>query len=191
MNKLVKLSIAVLVGAAIIAWYDPSLLTGNTNPFVKYHHVFAKLTFLNPVLEYFGIHHAKRSSSSASKAAAASEPVTEGPKVTNEPTRVFTKEELAKYKGEEEGGKIYMAIMGKVFDVTRGKDYYGPGGGYAFFSGKLLTFYNKNKIKSHISLNNMFFVKALMDREPSSLALSHRKASSMILKDWKSLTTLV
>nr|CAG4636368.1 EOG090X0A5G [Eubosmina coregoni]SVE69947.1 EOG090X0A5G [Eubosmina coregoni] len=138
MNKLLKLSIVVLLGAAVIAWYDPSLLTGNTNPFVKYHHVFAKLTFLNPVLEFFGIHHGKRPSSSSSTQKTADtppEPVTESSKAANEPTRVFTKEELAKYKGEEEGGKIYIAILGKVFDVTRGKDYYGPGGGYAFFSG--------------------------------------------------------
>ena len=34
------------------------------------------------------------------------------------------------------GGDIYLAIMGRVFDVTRGRDFYGPGGGYSFFSGK-------------------------------------------------------
>ncbi|XP_023333620.1 neuferricin [Eurytemora carolleeae] len=26
--------------------------------------------------------------------------------------------------------------MARVYDVTKGKDYYGPGGGYAFFSGR-------------------------------------------------------
>ena len=57
----------------------------------------------------------------------------QSPKV--EPTRIFTKEELANNKGEN-GGDIYLAFMGRVFDVTRGRDYYGPGGGYAFFSGK-------------------------------------------------------
>lgn len=159
MNKLLKLSIVVLLGAAVIAWYDPSLLTGNTNPFVKYHHVFAKLTFLNPVLEFFGIHHGKRPSSSSSTQKTADtppEPVTESSKAANEPTRVFTKEELAKYKGEEEGGKIYIAILGKVFDVTRGKDYYGPGGGYAFFSGDIYKFLYYNHFVLKIIYLNIF-----------------------------------
>ena len=123
MNKLVKLSIVVLLGAAVIAWYDPTLLTGNKNPLVRYHHVFAKLTFLNPVLEFFGIHHGKRPASSSSAAGTSSKESSDKKTLdpdgaTTEPTRVFTKEELSKYKGED-GGDIYMAIMGKVFDVSR------------------------------------------------------------------------
>ena len=30
---------------------------------------------------------------------------------------------------------IYLAIVGLVFDVTKGRPYYGEGGGYSFFSG--------------------------------------------------------
>jgi len=164
MNKLVKLSIVVLLGAAVIAWYDPTLLTGNKNPLVRYHHVFAKLTFLNPVLEFFGIHHGKRAASSSSSAASKessekkTNPVTDG--ATTEPTRVFTKEELSKFKGED-GGDIYIAIMGKVFDVSRGKDYYGPGGGYAFFSGQYTVIHYKDVYVFHTKMKNLIIKKII------------------------------
>ncbi|RUS88361.1 hypothetical protein EGW08_003873 [Elysia chlorotica] len=48
--------------------------------------------------------------------------------------KVFTREELSKYKGED-GGDVYLALLGSVYDVTKGKRHYGPGGGYSFFSG--------------------------------------------------------
>ncbi|XP_033748546.1 neuferricin-like [Pecten maximus] len=47
--------------------------------------------------------------------------------------RIFTKDELWKYRGE---GDIYLAVLGQVFDVTKGRKHYGPGGGYEFFSGR-------------------------------------------------------
>lgn len=49
--------------------------------------------------------------------------------------RLFTKEELSTYDGTDESKAIYVAIYGRVFDVTSGKHYYAPGGGYHFFSG--------------------------------------------------------
>ena len=48
--------------------------------------------------------------------------------------KVLSQQELSKYKGHD-GGLIYLAVVGHVFDVTRGKKHYGPGGGYEFFSG--------------------------------------------------------
>lgn len=53
---------------------------------------------------------------------------------TVKPIHVFTKDELARYKGYD-GGRVYLAIVGNVYDVTRGKKHYGPGGGYEFFAG--------------------------------------------------------
>lgn len=50
--------------------------------------------------------------------------------------QMFTKEELALYKGKN-GGPIYLAILGKVFDVSRGRKHYGPDGGYNGFAGNL------------------------------------------------------
>ena len=48
--------------------------------------------------------------------------------------RVFTKEELSKYTGKS--NRIYLGLLGQVFDVTKGKKHYGEGGGYSFFSGR-------------------------------------------------------
>ncbi|GMH35660.1 hypothetical protein BSKO_03528 [Bryopsis sp. KO-2023] len=49
--------------------------------------------------------------------------------------RVLTKEELAQRDGSN-GNPIYLAIVGQVFDVTKGGKYYGENGGYQFFTGK-------------------------------------------------------
>lgn len=46
------------------------------------------------------------------------------------PTLVFkeyTPKELAQFDGRTEDTRILMAIQGKVFDVTRGRNFYGPG----------------------------------------------------------------
>ncbi|XP_046635300.1 neuferricin-like [Daphnia pulicaria] len=127
MNKLLKLSLAVLLLASVIAWFQPNVLHNNT----KYlHDVAAKFPALVSFFKWF---HGSKGSTTAtdhSDHAQLKEPTS----APVEPTRVFTKEELANYKGEN-GGDIYLAIMGRVFDVTRGRDFYGPGGGYAFFSG--------------------------------------------------------
>ena len=35
--------------------------------------------------------------------------------------------------------KIYLAILGCVYDVTKGKKYYQPEGSYSFFAGDLVA----------------------------------------------------
>lgn len=49
---------------------------------------------------------------------------------------LFDSQRLSRYKGVG-GGKIYLSILGIVFDVTEGRRFYGPGGSYHGFSGKL------------------------------------------------------
>nr|XP_020454122.1 membrane-associated progesterone receptor component 1 [Monopterus albus] len=49
--------------------------------------------------------------------------------------RDFTLEELKPYDGVQ-NPRILMAINGKVFDVTRGKKFYGPEGPYGVFGGR-------------------------------------------------------
>lgn len=39
----------------------------------------------------------------------------------------FTVEELKKYDGTGEDGRVLVAVNGSVYDVTRGKKFYGPG----------------------------------------------------------------
>lgn len=56
-------------------------------------------------------------------------------KKTQTKERIFTKEELKQYDGSVKGKGPYLAVLGQVFDVSKGMDFYGPGGGYSFFSG--------------------------------------------------------
>lgn len=41
--------------------------------------------------------------------------------------RDFTVEELKKYDGNQEDGRVLVAVNGNVYDVTKGKRFYGPG----------------------------------------------------------------
>lgn len=46
---------------------------------------------------------------------------------------LFTTEVLKKYSDTSSG--LYLAILGKVYDVGKGEKFYGPGGSYHFFTG--------------------------------------------------------
>ena len=51
--------------------------------------------------------------------------------------RMITKDELAAHGHSGPLKPIYLAMMGKVFDVDKGAEhYYGPKGGYNFFTGQ-------------------------------------------------------
>ncbi|GAA5935130.1 cytochrome b5-like heme/steroid binding domain-containing protein [Sporobolomyces koalae] len=50
--------------------------------------------------------------------------------------QTFTKRELAQYDGKTAGDRILFAIRRKVYDVTSGKSFYGPGGPYEIFAGR-------------------------------------------------------
>lgn len=39
----------------------------------------------------------------------------------------FTVQELSKYDGTQEDGRVLIAVNGNVYDVTKGKRFYGPG----------------------------------------------------------------
>ncbi|KAK4199968.1 cytochrome b5-like heme/steroid binding domain-containing protein [Triangularia verruculosa] len=49
--------------------------------------------------------------------------------------RTFTPRSLLPYSGENDM-PVYLAVKGRVFDVTRGRNFYGPGGPYANFAGR-------------------------------------------------------
>jgi len=51
------------------------------------------------------------------------------------PPRVFTPEELRVANGVD-SKNLYLALFGRVYDVSAGHDYYGPDGGYHIFSGR-------------------------------------------------------
>ncbi|CAG0901387.1 unnamed protein product [Darwinula stevensoni] len=48
---------------------------------------------------------------------------------------VLTPEELALHDGRDER-PIYLALLGRIYDVSAGRKHYGPGGSYAFFTGR-------------------------------------------------------
>ncbi|XP_067641377.1 neuferricin homolog [Eurosta solidaginis] len=49
--------------------------------------------------------------------------------------KLFTRHELAQFNGEN-GAPLYLAILGRVFDVTKGSKHYGTGCAYNFFVGR-------------------------------------------------------
>ena len=42
-------------------------------------------------------------------------------------------------KNGQNGADIWLSIVGEVYDVTKGRDFYGPGSAYSLFSGKDAT----------------------------------------------------
>ncbi|XP_015117787.1 membrane-associated progesterone receptor component 1 [Diachasma alloeum] len=48
----------------------------------------------------------------------------------------FTVEELKSYDGKGADGRILVAVNGSVYDVTKGRRFYGPDGPYAAFGGR-------------------------------------------------------
>ncbi|GFR39706.1 hypothetical protein Agub_g185 [Astrephomene gubernaculifera] len=48
------------------------------------------------------------------------------------PLRDFTPEQLASHDGSDKSLPLYLSIRGVVYDITKGKDYYGPDGMYPF-----------------------------------------------------------
>ncbi len=49
--------------------------------------------------------------------------------------RTYTPRTLLPFSGEN-GSSVFMAVRGRVFDVSTGRNFYGPGGPYANFAGR-------------------------------------------------------
>lgn len=49
---------------------------------------------------------------------------------------LFTKQTLSEFNGEDVNKDIYLGILGSVYDVSRGKKFYGGGCTYSMFAGK-------------------------------------------------------
>lgn len=48
----------------------------------------------------------------------------------------LTPQQLKQFDGSDPSKAIYVAVKGRIFDVTAGKSFYGPGGAYVMFAGK-------------------------------------------------------
>ncbi|XP_013783549.1 neuferricin-like isoform X1 [Limulus polyphemus] len=61
-------------------------------------------------------------------------------KISNKrPVDLFTPEELQLYDGGLDSKGLYLAFLGKVYDVREGAQHYKPSGGYSFFAGRDAT----------------------------------------------------
>lgn len=49
--------------------------------------------------------------------------------------RDYTRSELRAFDGRDDETPVLIAVRGEVFDVTRGRAFYGPGGPYGSFAG--------------------------------------------------------
>lgn len=58
--------------------------------------------------------------------------------VSHNNERIFTLEELGTHVNPENG--LYLSILGKVYDVSSGAKFYGPGGTYNGFVGNKIIF---------------------------------------------------
>lgn len=55
---------------------------------------------------------------------------------TTKAAEELTPQQLIAYNGTDPSKPIYVALKGRIFDVTTGVSFYGPGGAYAMFAGK-------------------------------------------------------
>lgn len=52
------------------------------------------------------------------------------------PSIELTLDQLKQFDGTDPSKPIYISVRGRIFDVSTGKSYYGPGGSYAMFVDK-------------------------------------------------------
>ena len=67
-----------------------------------------------------------------------------------DPKQVWKEEELQSYNGsnDDERGPLLMAVKGDVFNVYKGRNFYGPGGEYHIMAGRDATrFLAKNRLE--------------------------------------------
>ncbi|KAF9906161.1 hypothetical protein BX616_000793 [Lobosporangium transversale] len=69
-------------------------------------------------------------------AAAAPELPPPRPKLPALVFKEYTPKELTEFDGRTDDTRILIAVQGKIFDVTRGRNFYGPGGPYGNFAGR-------------------------------------------------------
>ncbi|XP_045763338.1 membrane-associated progesterone receptor component 1 [Maniola jurtina] len=86
----------------------------------------------------------------------AEQQVPELPKIRKD----MTVAELRQFDGTQPDGRVLVAVNGWIFDATRGRRFYGPGGPYAAFGGKdasrgLATFSVTSSDKEYDDLSDL------------------------------------
>lgn len=90
-----------------------------------------------------------------------------------EPVEVgkISPEDLLAYDGSDSSKPLLMAIKGQVYDVSRSRNFYGPGGPYAAFAGR----------DASQALAKMSFEAEHVSADVSGLTQSERET----LEDWE------
>jgi membrane-associated progesterone receptor component len=92
--------------------------------------------------------------------------------------KTYTPTTLAKYNGTDDP-RVLIAVLGKVYDVTAGKSFYGPGGPYANFAGH---------DASRGLAKNSFDISMIMPIDgPIDTLDDLSESERMALADWNSL----
>lgn len=78
--------------------------------------------------------------------------------------RDYALSELAAYDGSDPLKPLLIGIRGQVYDVTRGGDFYGPGGPYGMFAGRDCT-----RALAKVSFDAELFTGDLEGLEPDEL----------------------
>lgn len=100
-------------------------------------------------------------------------PPSASPAQTPEPVQVgkISPEDLLAYDGSDANKPLLMAIKGQVYDVSRSRNFYGPGGAYAAFAGR----------DASQALAKMSFEPQHVSPDVSGLTQSERDT----LEDWE------
>lgn len=77
--------------------------------------------------------------------------------------RDFTIQELREFDGTKGDGRILVAVNGKVFDVTKGKHFYGPGKRNIFLYKYFRTVLIQNQ---RLPTRQVVFILRLVDMTP-------------------------
>lgn len=84
--------------------------------------------------------------------------------------RVFSLEELRAYDGTNPNKPILISIKGEVYDVTKGRRFYGPGGGYHIFAGRDATRAFLNGCFDEASTGATYDLRGLTNEQIEGLA---------------------
>lgn len=107
-----KLFFLISICSAILLWY---LHEYHTEKFIAF---LTGTPYLTPLISKFHMYFGTVAQKSASG------------------ERIYSLGELSEYDGKRGSKGLYISILGKIFDVQKGKRHYGPGGAYHVFAGK-------------------------------------------------------